>query len=494
MEKRMESNCTPPFGLDSKFRQSVLRDTTDNGVPEYVVLRLALGDAVGQYMHRYMYNIKRRLKRAKLSRSEVKRHFLAAYNSYFCERHSIPYTETRDPTERGKAALALLFYPTIYRDPLVENPFKCQNHNLIFRNCWTSLRNLFDMIQRYAYYMRPDKIGEASSDTSARLELLLSYVVMLYKWMLWLVDTLDMTTGSKFIACRYTGDVGESLKEFMEEISSLPSDKWSSTSLLCRIIGNVIAPLLQTSVLWSQTRLVDFDGDRNSRAILAVVSLVSLLNHHCQYLINLTQRGYVIWLDGNTENTILKEALLQQDQFEHQLGNLFPSMLPVSWGALECSINTWFGRAATDDVKLSKNALALLGIKLLPKRISDVNARLMKSIRKQDKNSNKSGSTPTHQLGDRVECGCGDTVPGLTEFAGAGSSSQCANIGNGLTGAIRKTDGSGGPSLASNDPPVSESGRVSTPTTKYFHEKTMRGDIPVSKVEHILRRLKVSSE
>ncbi|AEI00255.1 UL46 protein [Gallid alphaherpesvirus 3] len=334
-----------PSGFLSALRQTLLRDAPSNKVPECIVVYLALGDASEEYTRPYRARIARRMKKKKLTRASVKRCYQASYMNYLEMRRDgcrAGSPETCDPTRREAA---LLFYPIINRNALVKKPFQLAKDNALYLRCWREIRDGTELIQKYAYYMRPDDVTAPSADTSIRLQLLLSYVRTLYTWAVWLMDVLDLRACPNVFGPRAPSDFDTVFLALAEAVSSLPSESWADTTMLCHFIGTVLAPLVHMGALWTCCAWRSSPESEVSRPVVAIVALVGLLNYRCQYILNMVFNGYAVWLQGGMANSTLRRALRQQKRFQCFLGELFPTMNSCTWADTESTVALWFKHA-----------------------------------------------------------------------------------------------------------------------------------------------------
>lgn len=520
-----------PSGLTLGIRESVLCETLSNKVPESVIVHLALGDVRGEYISLYSANVKRRLKRAALTPAVVKDYYTDSYQRYVCKRRRIPCVDLPGTREPARSTVALLFYPAIQRNPLTQKPFRLQKDNKMFVKCWAEIWDALNFIQKYVYYMRPDEITTPSLDTSARLELLFGYVKTLYMWAMWLMDLLDTRIVSNKFGTRVPISIDNIFSNLTEVMGSLSSDKWMSTALLCRSIEHLLSSLIHISSLWTCCQWRETKHGEMLRPIVSIVALVSLLHHHCQYIINITFNGYARWLEGGLGNPMLRSAIRQQKRFEHYLGGLFPSTRPTAWGELEFSIRAWFELALAKSMvihgSLLKKSIVSNNVlePLCKPRHTQIgerhDTRFTRSTSMPSSSGHIHSTLQNNQQAIVPECSSGQLSSIATALWSADElqndyvemkggvlcpapqpadsitpNSSQTNNGTASDGSpTRVTDASLDPTEVESSTTVAETPPVTVAVESvYVCRETARNKSPSSKVERILRRLRVATD
>ncbi|ABU49247.1 UL46 [anatid alphaherpesvirus 1] len=362
-----------PFQLFATQRTEVLLKTRCNNVPESIIISNVMSDTNGAYISNYASEAKATIKDTGLNKGASWSVILARYWKYL--RHSsgadIVVNSSTSSTRAllGNVTPILILRSTFEPKPLSKRPLKGKKVTASYLEQLTELKSNFDLVQRYMFYMRPEDPMQASISTDIRLREIMTYNSILYRWILWFMDLFDSNVLRAMGYVTGTNGAREARQPemlFGRHLRSGPgaTDTSGNAVALTWFTHNVLSSLLKISVLWSSSKWHSGTNGVSS-AIVAAVELVTMVHHHCQYLVNMIMAGYICWIKGGAKDTVLQSALRSQGRFCHFIGRLAPTMTVHSWSEMEKGTRAWFKMAHARSIithgKPTKHYLTTVG-------------------------------------------------------------------------------------------------------------------------------------
>ncbi|UVC67147.1 tegument protein VP11/12 [Human alphaherpesvirus 1] len=237
---------------------------------------------------------------------------------------------------------------------LARTPFKSGAVAAKYAATVAGLRDALHRIQQYMFFMRPADPSRPSTDTALRLNELLAYVSVLYRWASWMLWTTDKhvchrlsPSNRRFLPLG--GSPEAPAETFARHLDRGPSS--TSSSAQCKpgaAVSDVLGHLTRLANLW-QTMAGSVASGINGPTVATVRVLLSIVHHHAQYIINATLTGYGVWATDSLNNEYLRAAVDSQERFCRTTAPLFHGVTP-SWAGMELSIKAWFGAALAADL------------------------------------------------------------------------------------------------------------------------------------------------
>ncbi|ALO75746.1 tegument protein VP11/12 [Suid alphaherpesvirus 1] len=332
-----ESQCAPAlFGAQ---RASALALVRSNYAPESVIT------ACSAEPHREVYARAADAALKGITADVAWRAVLATYWRYLKASSGV---EVRSDDERDAPTVMLLW--STFGKPLSKHPFKHKAQSAAYGATRAALAEATEAVERYAYYMRPLDPMVSSPQTSVRLHEMLAYAATLYRWLLWMMDTVDARV------VRHLGRTPRVARGPRETMSpeALFGRHRAGGPAVASGSGEVLVLTSHTATVFDALEILGATWAETpwksgvcglTAAVVAAVDLVTFVHHHAQTLINLTLAGYVCWLDDGMEDPYLRAALRAQCRFHHLIGDLAPTSSSHAWGAMERGTLAWFNYA-----------------------------------------------------------------------------------------------------------------------------------------------------
>ncbi|ARD71373.1 tegument protein VP11/12 [Columbid alphaherpesvirus 1] len=354
--RALEDSVEPylPNGMLAARRDEVLQTTPGNGVPETIIIESVLADGNGSYISHYRDAVKKSLKQHGVTSDSAWTSFSSEYWKYLSNSSGLKLMveqkgQAATSSDQRKTSVALLLRSAFNEKPVSKHPFKESSKNSVYFKTLKEMRRSMDTIQRYMYYLRPNDPMNHSPHTAVRLAELMSYVSVLYRWLLWLMDTIDgrvlkemgyIPSGDGPRECRTPDDLFE--KHIRRGPAAMAED--ACASALANLTHDVLMALLKLSLLCSVAHWKRKTSGVMS-AVVSTIELASLVHHHCQYIINMMFLGNVCWLEKGTNDPALQTALRNQGRYCHFLGRLAPIASSHSFAQMERGTSAWFNLA-----------------------------------------------------------------------------------------------------------------------------------------------------
>lgn len=337
LREAAERQCAPAlFGAQ---RASALALVRSNYAPESVIT------ACSAEPHREAYARAAEAALKGISADVAWRAVLATYWRYLKASSGV---EVRSDDERDAPTVMLLW--STFGKTLSKHPFKHKAQSAAYGATRAALAEATEAVERYAYFMRPLDPMVSSPQTSVRLHEMLAYAATLYRWLLWMMDTVDARV------LRHLGRTPRVVRGPRETMSpeALFGRHRAGGPAVASGSGEVLVLTSHTATVFDALEILGATWAETpwksgvcglTAAVVAAVDLVTFVHHHAQTLINLTLAGYVCWLDDGMEDPYLRAALRAQCRFHHLIGDLAPTSSSHAWGAMERDTLAWFNYA-----------------------------------------------------------------------------------------------------------------------------------------------------
>ncbi|UVC67077.1 tegument protein VP11/12 [Human alphaherpesvirus 1] len=343
-----------PAFLTRTDRSVRLAARQHNTVPESLIVDGLASDPHYEYIRHYASAATQALGEVELPGGQLSRAILTQYWKYLQTVVPSGLDVPEDPVGDCDPSLHVLLRPTLAPKLLARTPFKSGAVAAKYAATVAGLRDALHRIQQYMFFMRPADPSRPSTDTALRLNELLAYVSVLYRWaswMLWRTSWRHRLSPSNRRFLPLGGSPEAPAETFARHLDRGPSGTNGSMQCMAlrAAVSDVLGHLTRLANLW-QTGKRSGGTYGTVDTVVSTVEVLSIVHHHAQYIINATLTGYGVWATDSLNNEYLRAAVDSQERFCRTTAPLFPTMTAPSWARMELSIKAWFGAALAADL------------------------------------------------------------------------------------------------------------------------------------------------
>ncbi|UUB86615.1 UL46 [Human alphaherpesvirus 1] len=353
---RQRSDDAQPAFLTCTDRSVRLAARQHNTVPESLIVDGLASDPHYEYIRHYASAATQALGEVELPGGQLSRAILTQYWKYLQTVVPSGLDVPEDPVGDCDPSLHVLLRPALAPKLLARTPFKSGAAAAKYAATVAGLRDALHRIQQYMFFMRPADPSRPSTDTALRLNELLAYVSVLYRWASWMLWTTDKhvchrlsPSNRRFLPLG--GSPEAPAETFARHLDRGPSGTTGSMQCMAlrAAVSDVLGHLTRLANLW-QTGKRSGGTYGTVDTVVSTVEVLSIVHHHAQYIINATLTGYGVWATDSLNNEYLRAAVDSQERFCRTTAPLFPTMTAPSWARMELSIKAWFGAALAADL------------------------------------------------------------------------------------------------------------------------------------------------
>ncbi|UVC67183.1 tegument protein VP11/12 [Human alphaherpesvirus 1] len=328
---RQRSDDAQPAFLTCTDRSVRLAARQHNTVPESLIVDGLASDPHYEYIRHYASAATQALGEVELPGGQLSRAILTQYWKYLQTVVPSGLDVPEDPVGDCDPSLHVLLRPTLAPKLLAHAP-RSKSRAVAAKYAATvaGLRDALHRIQQYMFFMRPADPSRPSTDTALRLNELLAYVSVLYRWASWMLWTTDKhvchrlsPSNRRFLPLG--GSPEAPAETFARHLDRGPSGTNGSMQCMAlrAAVSDVLGHLTRLANLW-QTGKRSGGTYGTVDTVVSTVEVLSIVHHHAQYIINATLTGYGVWATDSLNNEYLRAAVDSQERFCRTTAPLFP--------------------------------------------------------------------------------------------------------------------------------------------------------------------------